>query len=540
MARSRELAPWKWLAAALVAIGTLSRLLPLLDLKGRLLQQFPTEDGYLMMTIARNLALGHGMSTAAGWIPTNGTQPGFNLTEALCFWLVNGNRRAGVLIIELLQCAIAVLAAWSIFALGKRILRERSWGREAAALAAALWYASSNAVPHTMNCLETGAYVLLVLTSVRIWLASWEKARDRETPQLARAIAAGAVLGVTFWFRIDAVFLIGALTFTHVAWSWRGDRPHLRSRLLESTVAGVVSVAMAAPWLLHNRIRFGHFIPVSGLAESVRLGWFGNTALLPAALFRLVTVVVPIPHRLNARAPVILFCGVAVMAWIFLALRAAKGASSRERWLMAVGSVLLGALSVYYGIAFGAGHFIDRYLFPASPFIALLSVSMVLAVVSAIREAKLARVGLFATGLLLLVNAMALNVRLYREGAHHMHFQVVEWAERNISPQTWVAAIQTGTLGFFHDRTVNLDGKVNPEALAMRLDGNRVPQYVVESRWGGQHQTIDYLLDWQGMAVWQSIPAIRSNFDLIVNDAKLNLAVFRRKSTTEQDARRLP
>ena len=533
MVRSREPARWRWLAAALVAIGTLARLLPLLDQKGRLLQQFPTEDGYLMMTIARNLAVGRGMSTAEGWIPTNGTQPGFNLIEALCFWLVGGDRRAGVLIIELLQVAVALLAAWSLFALGKRILRERSWGTAAAALAAAIWYASANAIPHTMNCLETGAYVLLILTCARHWHVFWEKARDGESPLLARAAGAGALLGAAFWVRIDAVFLIGAMTAVHAAWAWPRGRMALRSRLLESAVAGSVSLVLAAPWLLYNRTRFGHFMPISGLAESGGSGWFHNTALLPAALFRYVTLVAPVPHQLSTRAPVILGCGLVVLVWAFLAVRAVKGARNSERWLMAVGSVLLAGLSAYYGMAFGAGHFLDRYLFPASPFIALFSVSVVLALGQARRESRLKHAGLFTLGVFLAVTTVALDVRAYRQGEHHMHFQVVDWAENNIPRETWVAAVQTGTLGFFHDRTINLDGKVNPEALAMRAAGDRIPQYVVESRWGGARQTIDYLLDWQGMVVWQSIPVIQSNFDLIVNDPKLNLAVFRRKKTGE-------
>ena len=529
----REPARWKWLVAGLAVLGTLSRLLPLLDLKGRLLQQFPTEDGYLMMTIARNLALGNGMSTAEGWIPTNGTQPGFNFVEALCFWLVGGQRRAGVLVIELVQCAVAMLAAWSLFALGRGILRERSWGTRAAALAAAIWYASANVVPHTMNCLETGAYVLMILTSVGRWHALWEKAQQLDEALLARAAGVGAVLGATFWIRIDAIFLIGALTALHVTWAWPQGRRRRLARLGESLVAGCVSLAIAMPWLLYNRIRFGHFTPISGLAESGGSGWFHNTALLPAALFRYVTLVGPIPHEMSTRTPVILVCSAIILAWGYLVLLAVRGARSRERWLLAVTAVLLAALSGYYGMAFGAGHFLDRYLFPASPFIALIGVSLLVATAEARPAARLGHRWLSAMGAVLLAATVGLNLRAYRQGDQHMHFQVVAWAERHVPSQTWVAAVQTGTLGFFHDRTVNLDGKVNPEALAMRVGTDRVPEYVVDSRWGATRQTIDYLLDWQGMAVWQTIPAIQSNFDLLVDDAKVNLAVFQRKNALD-------
>ena len=59
----------------LLATGLLSRLSPLLDIERRLYWLFLSEDGYLMQTIARNMAIGVGMSTAHGTMPTNGVQP---------------------------------------------------------------------------------------------------------------------------------------------------------------------------------------------------------------------------------------------------------------------------------------------------------------------------------------------------------------------------------------------------------------------------------------------------------------------------------
>src|SRR5215831_20633195 len=84
-------------ALALFAVGGVARLVPLLDIGGRLFRQFPTEDGYLMLTIARNIALGHGMSVSDGLQPTNGTQPLATLLWAAVFKLVAGDRRLGVL-----------------------------------------------------------------------------------------------------------------------------------------------------------------------------------------------------------------------------------------------------------------------------------------------------------------------------------------------------------------------------------------------------------------------------------------------------------
>jgi hypothetical protein len=108
-----------------------------------------------------------------------------------------------------------------------------------------------------------------------------------------------------------------------------------------------------------------------------------------------------------------------------------------------------------------------------------------------------------------------------------MHFQVVEWTERNVAESQWMAAVQTGTLGFFHDRTVNLDGKVNPDALK-HLIARTTPQYVVDGRFGPEGAAIDYVADWAGIAEWGEIEPIKQRFQLVVDDPPRNLAVLKR------------
>lgn len=521
------------LVSALCGVGVVTRLAPMVDDTERYLRQFPTEDGYLMMTIARSIALGRGMTTAEGAIASNGTQPAFSFIEALCFWLVDGNRRAGVFAIEMVQLVVAVAAAWCLYLLGRRILRERPWGERAAALAAAAWFASSNVVPHTMNCLETGFYVGMVLLSVLQWHSLWQAAQT-PAPLWKPALLAGCVLGLTFWARIDAVFLVGALTLAHAGLAWRSGWAMLRARLVESTLAGVTTLIIASPWLLYGKIRFGSFMPVSGMAESAH-GWFANAGLLPASLFRYIALVVPIPHEQNTRLAVVVGCSMVAALWGALLVYLARRVTGAERWLF-VSAALFGlGLVAYYGLAFGAGHFLDRYLFPASPFIALVNLACVVSLADRLTGRWLATGRLALAALLLLIPA-SLGARAYRHGLQHMHFQVVEWVGRNVPDTAWAAAVQTGTLGFFHDRTVNLDGKVNPEALALQKN-HRIPDYVVDSRWGREQRTIDYLVDWNGIAEWNNLTPIRSTFDLVVDDAGSNLAAFRRKSVAAYSLR---
>jgi hypothetical protein len=101
-----------------------------------------------------------------------------------------------------------------------------------------------------------------------------------------------------------------------------------------------------------------------------------------------------------------------------------------------------------------------------------------------------------------------------------MHDQVVEWVLNNVPENEWVGAVQTGTVGFFHDRTINLDGKVNPEALQALLL-RKIPEYVVSKR-------VAVIADWYGIDTWMSLSPIKENYRLVVADEEHNLSVLAR------------
>jgi hypothetical protein len=217
---------------------------------------------------------------------------------------------------------------------------------------------------------------------------------------------------------------------------------------------------------------------------------------------------------------------VAVLAAGAVAASRGLGRSSeaaRTTGLLATGFAV--ALVIFYGLFFGAGHFMSRYLFPISPFLALLTTA---AALHAVRlRPRLA--GVAAAVVLLLV--AVLQARVYLGGSTHEHFQVVRWVESNVPDETWVGAVQTGTLGFFHDRTINLDGKVNPAALVAR-QADQIPEYVAESE-------IQYLADWIGIVTWADRhPAIAEQFEVLVADPDKNLGVLGRPEAPRKGNRR--
>lgn len=497
------------LVVLLAAVGLLSRIAPLFDQGGRLLRQWPTEDGYLMLTIARNIAIGLGMSTAAGEIPTNGTQPLCTFLWSACFALTQGDKAAGVLWSLGVQCLLAVISAYILYRLARLILAPHPAGALFAILSAAFWFASPVCVPHTMNCLETGLYVALVLTSVWMFVAG---SRDPSTPwSIARCVGLGGLLGLTFWARNDAVLLILAACLWHVGRAVFAARQLLPRRLLETTIFGATSVLVALPWMIFNKARFGYFMPISGVSESADASFGNNVISLPAVWCEYIFAVSTIPGSLETSPLLIPVWTLFLAGLVVLTVWMWKRATPIQQTVIGLVGGYAAGLSVFYGFYFGAQHFLNRYLFPVSAFLMILWVLIAWhlwqrAATNRFRPlAATAAVGL-------LVIALGMHVRLYRNGSEHMHFQVVEWVQKHVPETTWVAAVQTGTLGFFHDRTINLDGKVNPEALQARLRG-QIAEYVVAKQIEGQQ--IEYLADWAGLAEWAQKLALKPHFRLI-------------------------
>ncbi len=115
---------------------------------------------------------------------------------------------------------------------------------------------------------------------------------------------------------------------------------------------------------------------------------------------------------------------------------------------------------------------------------------------------------------------------------------MVDWVQQHLTKNDWVGSSQTGTLGYFYDRTINLDGKVNPEALSARKR-EELFKYAIDKQ-------INYLIDWvriiDGWLITddptlsekqrQDRLLLKQHFELIVRDTQRNLAVLKRRTAT--------
>ena len=507
------------IAAAIIvtAVATSVRLAPLVLGGDRLQRQCVTEDGYLMLTVARNLAMGKGFAVADGQTPTNGVQPLATCVYAAFYWMTGGHKLNTLYIVVGFQFLIAAATALLLLSTVRKQLYRGPAPWAVACLAALLWYVSPTSIQHTQNSLETALYVLLILASVALY--------DRFAPALAATLAPmrcallGVLLGLTFLARNDAVFLITAILAIHLATGLRHRT--IPRRLVQSLIIGSVSVLVALPWLMFNHSRFGSVMPVSGQAESIRAGLAASLPEAMAVQLETFLVIARVPAMLQTSPIFQILSTGAVLAVVLLA-------AWHRRWLadnLSAGLLSVGLFAVllllFYGLWFGAAHFLGRYLFPPLIFFAVVLGALVVRIWYA-QPRALPRPELLSIGLLAALWLIAVDTRLYLHGESHEHFQVVDWVDQNVADDTWVAAVQSGTLGYYHDRTINLDGKVNPEALAARR-ANAIPQYVADG-------PARYIVDWAGLVRWRDEPAIDAHFELIEHDTTRNLAVFRRRS----------
>lgn len=235
-----------WIAGALCALGLLARLSPLSDLEGRLFWQYMTEDGYLMQTVARNMAIGLGMSTGAGTMPTNGVQPLATFLYAGMHALFEGARTPSMALVTIWSALVSAAAAACFYVAVRRALADDRAAQWIAVPVAVLWFIAPHIVRHGMNGLETGLYHLAVLAAVVYYLGIVAGGQPLVWRQ---RLALGFLLGVAFLARNDAVFFIAALLLTHLWLGGRTEGGGRGHRLADTVVAGLTSIAVAAPWL---------------------------------------------------------------------------------------------------------------------------------------------------------------------------------------------------------------------------------------------------------------------------------------------------
>jgi hypothetical protein len=257
------------------------------------------------------------------------------------------------------------------------------------------------------------------------------------------------------------------------------------------------AVLVAGPWFAYNVWLTGHLTPVSGLALGLEMV---PVQPLPRAITTLSAVVrnaVPSilgePSRI---ADVVLLLAAGALALLLLRRQrpypwqAAAGELARRRCAyVAMITVYLAAAVVYYAIGSEATFFYQRYLIlasvPAVGIFAFLLYSLTTSTMSwAAAPVAIVMAGLCLTTILGWHGAgFGQRFNRLQVDSNGPCLEQVELAREVRTPGEIVAGVQSGTLAFFVEGAINLDGRVNVAAYKARVAG-KLMDYVLAQRIG--------------------------------------------------------
>jgi hypothetical protein len=448
----------------------------------------PTEDAFYALSVSRHMAIGDGI-TADGVTDTNGFQPLWVALNVPLYVIAGGDRYLGLRLSQWLGTLLFVAFVLLVAHLARALARRHGGNGTIAAAAAAIVAAGSVSVFRLFhNGLETGVTLVLLAAAVLV-LDRWE----RWTPR--RVLLAGVLMGALVWARIDEVAFVAAFGAVSL---WRA-RLALR-RAAAPLAACAVAALLLTPWLAWNIHLDGSPMPSSGKAESENVEVVRNAG---AALRALGAWSAPPLLRPSLHDDAMLLFFVLSGVAILLTLGAARYLRRRRRGPLGAGTAALtlfgGFLVAWYVLRFGPWWFMERYLAP----LLLLTIPFLASALELSRPrpralAVLAGVVLVANVPLFVVLAAgpswpppAWAARETNLGTHtNLNYEEqYAWVRAHVRLSCVVAAYETGTLIYFRDRTVNLDGKVDHAALQARLAG-RGPDYVDARR-------VDVMMDIQ-------------------------------------------
>ena len=473
---------------------------------------FLCDDSFYAFKIAQNIAAGLG-PTFDGVHATTGFQPLFVFLLVPIFHLFGSDLVLPIKIALTMSALFTALTASLLFLLMRRYVRA-----SVALFVTIIWAFSPVVIKQGSNGLETSLALLLFASAVYYYVT---RVRGEAAPSMFRMLLLGVMLGLAIFARVDEIFLLLALLLDYLF--------VLRARPERAGAVGRVAVLCAgvliatAPWMLYYYTVTGSPVLDSGSATrflSIAYAPFfnidaaDNLSGSPGGAFLLYHVfhslavlkVAPPTHvfyRLLDKASVsfgaatfldiagtvlglILLC--AVVYYFFIARRRPDLRRRSEINFLLVFSLLL--MSAYSFMIFGFFFFI-RYYYPIYFVLCIYCAFLIEDVGNRFIAARstLIRRTVYAGGMLYIVAfALMAYSQSFRTSKVYCFYDVARWVQEHTDENDIIGAFQGGAIGYFSGRqVVNLDGKVNPEALEALKSGT-LAEYLKRSG-------VDILLD---------------------------------------------
>ncbi len=450
--------------------------------EGRQAADFPvSEDGFFSMTVARNIANGNGV-TIDGTNLTNGFQPLFTFISTPIFSIEN--KLLSVRLLIILQVIILGLTAYLLGHFISDYLKQSfpKIDNSFHYLVSLLYISGQTIIIKHLNGLETGFYMLMIVLTgyyfFKFYQDNWKS-----------NLMLGLLLGLTVLTRIDFAFFV--VIFVLVLFIFDKSST-LRKRLSKTIVISMTALVVSLPWWIYNYTVFGSVMPISGQAQQsfdfdiYRIFWslyavFTNFEIFTTKIDALTSHQAILIFRF-------VFFGI-VFAFVFPLfglLFKENNSSKNKRFKVFLLTLTFFSISliVWYTISNWAVYFYPRYFMPLSIVSVFILSLALLKTILINRKAKY-----FFSVIFPIMSISFIFIVLFKIGIKGSGFlnNQLPLIEKNVPITEQVAAGQTGTIGYFIDKVVNLDGKVNYEALHYR---NNMWEYL-------DKKNITWFCDWK-------------------------------------------
>lgn len=494
------------LAAAvclLLFVFTFHMLIAWQDLETLARNGYLYDDSFYAFQIARNIAHGNGM-TFDGIHPTTGFQPLYVFLLVPVYMIAGSDPALPIQIALSLLAVFTTLTALLIFKIARRYA-----GFGASLVAAGLWALSPIVTKQSANGLETA------LAAFMIALCSWyylDRVRPDRQVRAGRLFILGLLLGMMVLTRIDGTFLVLAILLDYLL-LLRRRRAGTGEALRVSLVLPGILV-FYGPWLLLNIIRNGSPLQDSGtatrflsLAYTQHFGYGAESlatkgpdlnfirshlthTIASLKVVPLVHVVFRVIDKLGSAAGsnegfraagdvfgfILLFLA---GSWIF---RWKEDTERSRRFEIGFLFLFSGLLFLSYSLYVFGSFFFLRYYYPVYMLAAICTAFLFQDLYDWISRRKTAarRVIAVSAAAYALLFASFSYSQAFRSRQTYPFYDIAAWVDANTEEEDTIGVFQCGTIGYFsHRRIINLDGKVNHEALCALKKG-RICNYLVD------------------------------------------------------------
>ncbi|MFO7914861.1 MAG: glycosyltransferase family 39 protein [Candidatus Krumholzibacteriales bacterium] len=473
---------------------------------------FLYDDSFYAFKIARNIAAGNGM-TFDGIHPTTGFQPLYVFILVPVYFFSGDNLILPIYIALTFLAICTCLTTCLIYRISRRYA-----GFAASICAALIWSLSPIVARQSANGLETAFATFVIALSAFYYL---ERVRPVQgVPPLHRFLVLGLLLGVAVLSRIDGILLVLALLLDYLLLLRRRGVAAGKASPVLLIPAGII--ILYGPWLLFNIIESGNALQDSGTATRyLSLAYApyfhnGSGSLASSGpdiafiwkhfihslkTMRALPPVHVIFHSIHKAGSImntrtlfdtlantgglalLVFAGFSMLKW-----RKDRARSGRLEigFLILFCALLLLSYSTYI---FGSFFFV-RYYFPVY-FVGSLVFAFLLQDLLdwfGRKSLSVRRIAITAAAIYSGFFIYFSWSQSFRSWPVYPFYDIAGWVDRNVGENETVGVLQCGTIGYFSGRKViNLDGKVNREALSALKDNN-LPSYV-------ETEDIDIIID---------------------------------------------